>query len=437
MAKSDISKVKGSRSMGKSILSFALVIAFIAGLCCLALFGVNIGSFHIPSVSDQDGIRRGLDLVGGSSIMYEAMPEGDLSADQMKEGMASCVAMLQKRATDNGYTEATVAQVGDNRILVEIPSINDPEEAVQKLGSTALLEFKDADGNVVLTGSDVAKASPQYVQTTQNGPRQYIVELTFSKEAVGKFSEATRNAAAKTDGKNYISISLDGKEISRPSVQSEINSETCQISGNFDQESVTWLSNMISAGKLPFALKEVQLSSVGPTLGEKALETSVFAGMIGVILVMIFMIIIYRLPGIIACIALSGYVAIVTLFLSIFKVNLSLPGIAGIILGIGMAVDANVIIFERIKDELSLGKTIGASVKSGFNRALTAILDSNITTLIAAVVLKFLGTGPIVGFADTLLISVLVSMFTAVVLSRFLLNSLIGMNIKNVKAYGA
>lgn len=425
--------------MAKSIISFLLVILIIAGLVLTAMYGVTIGDFQIPSVLDEEnGIRRGLDLVGGSSITYEAQIEGDVSAEELESGMDACVAMLRQRATALGYTEATVARSGDKRIVVEIPSISDPEEAVQKLGTTAQLEFVDADGNVVMTGTDIAKAQASYQQISQLGGQEHCVTLKLTDEAVEKFATATREAAARTDGKNYISIQLDGQNISQPYVDSEINSDSCVISGNFTADSAKWLANLISSGQMPFTLREVQLSSVGPTLGEKALETSLFAGAIGLALVMVFMLIFYRLPGLVACISLTGYTALVAVILALLKVNLSLPGIAGIILGIGMAVDANIVIFERIKEELRNGSTmVATAIRKGFSRAFTAIIDSNVTTIIAAVVLKFLGTGPIVGFANTLLVSVVVSMFTAIVVSRFLLNSLVGMNIKNVKAYGA
>ena len=224
--------------------------------------------------------------------------------------------------------------------------------------------------------------------------------------------------------------------IMNPRVQNEINSDSCIISGGYDKSSAEYYAGIISAGQLPFALKDVQLTATGPMLGEKSIETSLLAGAIGVILVMLFMIAYYRLPGVIASIALIGYVAIMGVALVITQMNLSLPGIAGIILSIGMAVDANVIIFERIKEELRTGKAIKASIKSGFSRAFTAILDSNITTVIAALVLWIFGTGPIVGFAMTLFMGVIISMFTAISVTRWLLNQIVGMNITNGRLYG-
>ena len=260
----------------------------------------------VASVTDEEnGIKRGLDLAGGSSILYEAQIEGELSSEEIDSGLNSCVAMIQQRLTNLGYTEATVARSGDNRILVEIPAVTNPEEAVQKLGSTAKLEFVDSDGNVVLGGSDIKNATAQYGRLSEAGAMQHFVELELTDEAVSKFAEATKNMAQKTDGKNYIAITLDGDVVSQPSVHEEINSNTCVISGNYSQEDAEWMANLIKSGQMPFALKEVQLSSVGPTLGEKALEQSLVAGAIGIVLVMAFLIVIYKMSGVVASLALK------------------------------------------------------------------------------------------------------------------------------------
>ena len=226
--------------------------------------------------------------------------------------------------------------------------------------------------------------------------------------------------------------------ISYPSVSEKLNTSDVVITGNFDAEGASWLANLIAAGQLPFALKEVQLESVGPTLGEKALNTSIIAGAIGLALVMLFMIVFYRLPGLVSAIALIAYTAIMGIILVLGNkfINLSLPGIAGIILSIGMAVDANVVIFERIKEELRLGRSVNAAFTGGFKRAFAAVLDSNITTLIAAVVLWYFGTGTIKGFAITLFIGVVLSLLSAVVITRFLLARIIGMKVVNKWLYG-
>lgn len=430
--------------MKKSIISFIAVLLVIVILCLTAAFGLNLGPVSIPSVLDEEnGIRRGLDLVGGSSITFEAVLPDGYQSENLSSDMASVQAMMTKRLDALGYTEATVTLSGDKRIVIEIPAINDPEEAVKVLGATAQLTFEDADGNVILTGSDIVKAQAGYGQLSQTSlGSQHYVEVTFAEDAVEKWTEATKKAANAESGKNIISIRLDDSVLSEPGVGSEyaetgITGDTCVISGSFDAESAKLLAEQINIGQLPFTLNQVQMSAVGPQLGEKALSTSLIAGGIGVLLVMLFMIFMYKLPGLVAAIALCFYIALEAVVLTLAHVNLSLPGIAGIILSIGMAVDANVIIFERIKEELKNGKTIRSSIDSGFSRAFTAIFDSNITTLIAAVVLYFFGSGTVVGFAMTLGIGVVISMFTALTVTHFLLNRLVDFKIRNPKLYGA
>ena len=409
----------------------------------------------IPSVMDtENGIRLGLDLVGGSRIVYEAQtPEGYNLAD-LPGDMQTAQAMIRQRLTSQGFTEATVALAGDNRISVEIPQITNPEEAVQTLGSTAQLLLMDMDGYTayaeayqadptvdaakfaLLTGTDVDGASAEYGQTSETSMQQHYVQLKFTSEGRTKFADATAAVSARTDGYNQILIVMDGQIISAPNVSERIDSETCVITGSFDQASAQQLAGLIDAGQLPFNLKQVELRSVGPQLGADAMRTSLIAGAIGILLVCLFMLIVYRVPGLVACMALGFYIVIEMLVFSLVRVNLSLPGIAGIILSIGMAVDANVVIFERIKEELRAGKTVKSAIDSGFKRAFTAILDSNVTTLIAAAVLFFLGTGTIVGFATTLGIGVIISMFTALTVTHFLLNRMVDFRVRSPKAYG-
>lgn len=429
--------------MKKSILPFVAVLAVIALLSCTAIFGLNVGPLSIASVMDEeDGIRRGLDLVGGSSITFEAILDDDYNKENLQTDMASVQAMLQKRLDSLGYTEATVELVGDNRVKVDIPAINDPAEAVSVLGATAQLTFTDAEGNVVLDGSGIKSATSGYGQTSQSDmTSRHYVTVEFNDDAVEKWTEATKAAANAADGNNYIKIMMDDEVLSQPSVGSEyaatgITGDSCVISGSFTAESAKTLAEQINIGQLPFSLEEVSMSSVGPQLGEKALSTSIKAGALGILLVMLFMIFFYRLPGFVSSIALIFYTALDLVILSVAHVNLSLPGIAGIILSIGMAVDANVVIFERMRDELSNGKTIRAAIDAGFNRAFSAILDSNVTTLIAAFVLYFMGTGTVKGFALTLGIGVVLSMFTAVTVTKFLLKRLADFRITNPKLYG-
>ena len=392
----------------------------------------------IPSVLDTDnGIRLGRDLVGGSRIVYEAeIPDGYNQAN-LADDMNSVQKVIRQRLTDKGFTEATVTLTGENRVTVEIPQITNPEEAVQTLGTTAQLTFIDADGKEWLTGSDIKKATYGYGRPTGNEVTDvHYVQVQFTSEGQKKFAEATGNIAARTDGTNIMAIVMDNQVISSPSVSSQIDSDSCVISGSFTRDSASELADLINAGQIPFSLKQVELRSVGPQLGADAMRTSLIAGAIGIVLVMLFMLIVYRIPGLVASIALCFYMVLEALIFSLVRVNLSLPGIAGIILSIGMAVDANVIIFERVKEELKNGKTVKSAIDSGFKRAFTAILDSNITTLIACAVLFFLGTGTIVGFATTLGIGVIVSMFTALTVTHFLLNRMVDFRVRNPKAYG-
>ncbi len=423
--------------MGKSITKLVVAILVIALGAYIALFGFNVqlGSYHIsyPSAMDEEqGIKQGLDLVGGSVIVYEAQAETATDSE-----MDSVVNVLRKRLDTLGYQEATVSRQGDKKVRVEIPAIQDPEEAVQTLGQTAKLTFRNADGEVVLEGTDVKTAVAGFGQVSESGGNEHYVSLELNSSGVDKFYNATAAAAARTDGGNYIAIMLDETAISQPMVDKPINDSRCVISGGFQDASETQeLANLINSGNLPFSIKDVELRNVGPTLGERALETSLMAAAIGILLVMVFMIICYRLPGLMADIALLAYIAIVTFILSAFRVNLSLPGIAGIILSVGMAVDANCIIFARMKEELKLGKSVRSSVDAGFDRAFIAILDANVTTMIAAVVLYYFGSGPIQGFAITLAIGTVVSMFTAIVVTKFLLRQMVGLNVKNLSAYG-
>lgn len=428
--------------MAKRIFACVLLLLIIAGLTYTGIFGVSLGNIQLPEklglFTDGAGIRRGLDLDGGASITFEPIVPEDYTGDVSKE-IDSVVETMRKRLTNLGYTEANVYRIGDIRIGVEIPGISNAEEAISTLGQTAKLEFVDSDGTVVLTGSDIVSAEAGMLSAEgSNVPASsmsYVVNLTISKEAVSKFADATAKMAAKPAGSNYIAIKLDDTTIASPQVSEKINSDTCQIT-NLDLDSAKEYAAVISAGKLPFALDAIEYRSIGPTLGVGALENSLLAAGIGLLIIAVFMILVYRLPGVVSVISLIFYVGLVSFIMMIFQINLSLPGIAGIILSIGMAVDANVVIFERIKEELKVGHSVAAAVKAGFKKAIIAVADSNITTLIAAIVLYIFGAGTIKGFAITLAIGVVVSMFTAVLITRFLLNSLISFNIRNPKLYG-
>lgn len=429
--------------MKKSVISVCVIVVVIALLLYTAFFGLDLGFTEISSV--QEGVVPGLDLVGGSEITYEAIiPEGT-SSSEIKSGMDSAVAMLRQRLDDLGYSEASVYKSGETRVVIEIPNVSDPEAAVQMLGTTAVVEFRDADGTVWLEGGDIKSATAKYSAVDSSGVAKNHVELQFTAEGQAKFAEATKAVANRSGDDNYIAIVMDDQVISTPYVDKTkykdtgINSDTAIITMGSDAttESVSYLANIINAGKLPFSLENVKLQAVGATLGEQALNTSLKAGLIGVILVMLFMIAFYRLPGLVADIALLMYGGLFALILSITGTNLTLPGIAGIVLTIGMAVDANVIIYERIKEELRAGKTLRASIDAGYNRAFSSIVDSNVTTAIAAVVLWWQGTGTIVGFAKTLLIGVVLSMVIMLIVTRILLKCAVDFKITNIKAYGA
>ncbi len=408
------------KSTSKSVLKLLVIL-----IAALFFAFIAVYDFNGTSTYSASHIKQGLDLKGGVSIIYEA----DTDTPPTSEEMMAERTLIQERLDRQGYTEATVAQSGLDRIIVEIPGVEDSEAAVATIGATAKLAMYDETGNLILTGDDVKDASAKMVDG-QVG-KEYVVELTLNDEGAKKFEEATGANIGKP-----LYITLDGNPISAPIVNQQIFGNTCIISGNFTQESATELAAQIKSGSLPFSLNTIAVNTVGATLGAEALSTSIKAGFVGIILVFIFMLIVYKAFGLVADIALVLYVGLMIFSLNFLDVTLTLPGIAGIILSIGMAVDANVIIFERIKEEVNAGRSIRMSIKAGFDRAFPAILDGNITTLIAAFVLFVLGTGTIKGFAQTLAIGIILSMFTALVITKALLNSFIGLGLTNEKFYG-
>ncbi len=417
----------------KSVLILVFMVLIAVALNYVGFFGFNIAGYSYKGMFDEEkGIKKGIDLAGGSVISFEA------NADSPTEEQMNVVeTIFNTRMTNAGYTEARISKNGTDKITVEIPALFNTQEAVDLLGSTAKLTFRDADGNVVLEGTDIKNAAHKYGRTSETSNAQDYVEVEFNTDAVSKFADATRKASTQSaSGKNYISIYMDETEVSRPSVQQEINSSTCIISGGFTAERADMLANQIKSGALPFDLTLISQDTVGAELGSKALPTSLFAAGLGILVIMIFMVIMYRIPGLIADLSLAIYVGIIALVFGLTHVNLSLSGIAGIVLSIGMAVDANVIIFERMKEELRQGKTIKAGVDAGFSKAFSAILDSNITTIITCVVLYCSGIGTVTGFAITLGIGV-VSMLTAIVITKFLLKQLVRLNISNRKLFCA
>ncbi len=433
--------------MKKSIITYVVVIALIVLLGFTAAFGLDLGFVKIPSV--EDGVTLGLDLVGGSEITYQAqIPDGTSDAD-VESGIGSAITMLRQRLDSLGYSEATVQKQGTDQIVVDIPAVSNPEEAASQIGTTAVVEFRTSDYNadegtgMMVDGKAIKSAKAEYSAIDSTGNQQWHVVLEFTSEGQKQFAEITKYAANMASGQNYVGIYLDDTAISTPQVGSEfkengINDDSAIITlGNSSgSDYATYLADIISAGKLPFALENVKMESVGASLGERSLSTSLMAGAIGVALVILFMILVYRLPGVIASVALLLYTTLFLVVISVAKLNLSLPGIAGVILTLGMAVDANVITFEQIKEQIRGGKTIRAAIDSGYKNAMSAIIDSNVTTIIAAVVLWRLGTGNIVGFAKTLFIGVILSMIVMLFASQIMMKALVGVKAVKPGLYG-
>ena len=343
--------------------------------------------------------------------------------------MSDTIYKLQQRV-QNYSTEAEVYQEGNNRINIDIPGVSDANAILEELGKPGSLIFADENGQVLLTGDQVASAKAGVIDQG-GGAKGYIVSLTFTEEGSKAFADAT----AANVGKR-IAIIYDGQIYSNPVVREAISGGQCQIDGMADYEDANDLAATIRIGSLSLELEELRSNVVGAKLGQEAISTSLKAGAVGFGIVVVFMIAAYLIPGVAASIALALYVGLIVILLSAFEVTLTLPGIAGIILSVGMAVDANVIIFTRIKEELGVGKTVHSAIKTGFNKALSAIVDGNITTLIAAAVLYFRGSGTVKGFATTLAIGIVLSMFTALFVTRGALMALYHLGFDQAKFYG-
>ena len=417
-------------SRAASVSRFVLLLLAIVLICTVTVTGVYISDdTQLKGIFEEGTIRLGLDLAGGSVVTFQAKTED--SGSDLEAGMESVYTVMRDRLDGQGLTEALCYLTGDDMITIEIPDVEDPNEAIANFMQTAKLQFKDKNGNVVLEGEHVESALGGSFQVSE-GKYEYAVSLSLTAEGAKKFAAATKTAAASKD---TIGIYIDGTMISQPTVNEEITDGQAIITGNFTYETATALANNINAGAFRYELETVEQRTVGARLGEDSLSTSLIAGGIGVLLVLIFMSIYYKVPGVMASIALVAYIGIFGLVLVLFGTNLTLAGIAGIFLSIGMAVDANVVIFERVKEEIDLGKSAKAAVKAGFKRAFSAILDSNVTTVIACAVLYFLGSGTIKGFASTLFIGIVISLFTALVITKSLLNLCIGMGITEPKKF--
>lgn len=435
----------------KGIVILILTVIITAFLTFVAAVGIGP-----TGTGSARNINTGLDLAGGVSITYETAEENPSSSD-----MDDTISKLQRRV-EQYSTESQVYQEGDNRITVEIPGVTDANAILEELGKPGSLYFiahKDSEGNenysfdstqgkyvlnkeldelqedgaIVLTGTDVETAKAVIAQDDMQN-KENVVDLTLTDEGTKKFAEATK--AAYEDNRDSIGIYYDGEFVSVPNVQAEIKDGNAQISGMADAQEAENLASTIRIGGLKLELTELRSNVVAAQLGEEAISTSVMAAAIGMAIVMLFMIIMYRIPGVVASIALVLYTDLMLITLNAFDITLTLPGIAGIILGIGMAVDANVIIYARIREEIAAGISVRSSIQNGFKKAFSAIFDGNITTLIAAFVLMWMGSGTVKGFAYTLALGIVISMFTALVVSRYIVQAMFAVGVRDEKFYG-
>ena len=429
-------KISGKRMNGRTKSIIALTIAAVLTIFfgIVGVTGMNLtpnGLYKLkswlPTTNAEnwpDSLALGLDLRGGVYVEYScAAPEG--SEADFGTLLSGTIRVIQERLTDKGYAEATVQQIGTDGIRVEIPDVTDPSAVLDLIGSTAKLEFKDPEGNTFMDGSMVKTAVYQF----NEGDHQ--VAFTLTDEGAAIFADMTSNNIGKTLG-----IYLDGEELLAPTVQNAITTGSGVITQMQSAEYAQTVAAQIQSGALPMELTQQKVDTVSATLGTDALSTSVLAAVIGLVLIMALMIFRYRLNGVVASWALCDYVIILFFLLAVIPgIQLTLPGLAGIVLGIGMAVDANVIIFERFNEELRAGRGIRTALRTGFKNAMSAILDANVTTLIAAIVLMFFGTGSIQGFAKTLLLGVVVSMLSAVVITRFLMKNIINLGVKDKRMF--
>lgn len=416
-------------NLKKKIIYSIIILALLFGMSYVAIFGMKDGYGSIGQ------IKQGLDLAGGVSITYEIQEDNPSDQD-----VSDTIYKLQQRVT-NYSTEAEVYKEGGNRITVEIPDVTDANAILEELGQPGTLMFLDSDGYTkfsngeectpLLTGSDVKNAVAG-ADTSQSSTSKYVVSLEFNDEGKQKFADATSANVGK-----IIYIVYDGKVVSAPRVNEAITGGSAQIDGMSSYDEANTLASYVRIGAMPLELKEMRSQVVGAKLGETAIQTSLLAGAIGLAILCLFMIIVYRVPGVAACLALVIYVALDIFILSVYEITLTLSGIAGIVLSIGMAVDANVVIFSRIREEIGAGKSVDAAIEQGFKKAMSAVVDGNVTTIIAALVLYLRGSGSVKGFAVTLGIGVVLSMFTALVISKTIVRLLYNFGCKSEKLYGS
>ncbi|MTI79764.1 MAG: protein translocase subunit SecD [Firmicutes bacterium] len=404
------------------LVSLLVMVAVVTVLALIPVFPEE----KVPWLPVTKNIDLGLDLQGGVHVVLEAQDTENIKVDDQK--MEQLLATIERRVNGFGVSEPVVQQEGERRVVVELAGIEDPEAAVDSIVKTAYLEFVGPDGEVILTGADLEKAVENILPNDQT-----VVSLKFTPEGTEKFAEAT-----KKFWQQNIGIVLDGQVVQNPYVKEPIYNGEAMIDGYASFEEAHEVAVLLNSGALPVKVEVMEKRTVGPTLGQESLDRSTKAGIIGVALLLAFMITYYRVPGLVANVALVFYSVIVLALFNVFDVVLTLPGIAGFILSLGIAVDANIIIFERIKEELRNEKSLRSAIDSGFRRAFVAVVDSNVTTLIATIVLYYFGTSMVKGFALTLSIGILSSMFTAITLTRWMLKLTAHSRlIKNSKFYGA
>lgn len=391
-------------------------------LVVIAIFAAIYFSIHPV----QNRMNLGLDLQGGAHVVLQAVP--DQGKKISEEDMVKLTAIMRKRVDEFGVSEPVIQREGRDRLIVELAGVDNPDEAIELLGRTARLEFRDPAGEIILTGADLKDAQARIDSNTGEAE----ISLEFTKEGAEKFGSATARLVDQP-----IHIVLDGTVLQSPNVSEPIMNGQARITGAFEFEEAANNAALLRGGALPVNIQIMEKRTVGPRLGQDSLDKSYNAILVGITAVFVFIMAFYRVPGVLACIALIVYGLIDLWILILLHATITLPGIAGFLLSVGMAVDANVIIFERLKEELRAGKTLRAAVDAGFKRAFRAILDANVTTLIATAVLYYFGTGPIKGFAVTLSVGILTSMFTAIAFTRWILSWTVDLSfLKNKKFYG-
>ncbi|MDB2074458.1 protein translocase subunit SecD [Clostridium paraputrificum] len=400
------------KTKGKSSALFILCTLAIILFAFVGYKGAEVAGWRIKPFSET--ITKGLDLQGGVSVVMEIQDE-----EVSKEDLEKTKEQLSLRVNKIGVAETVVSTEGDRRIRIDIPAQVDSGEIVESLGKTGELTFKSPKGDVILTGQDVSKAT---ATSDENGLPQVALEL--NENGTKKFADATKEYLGQS-----ISVNMDDEVLTNPTVNSVITNGSAVITGSKSADDAKRLAGLINAGALPVTVKAASVKTVGAQLGEEALPNALKAALIGIGLIFVFMIIYYRVPGAIACLALTLFIALILFLFGEIGVTLTLPGIAGVLLTIGMAVDANVLIFERIREELKKGVSIRSAVEKGFENATSSIMDSNITTIIAALVLYFLGSGTVKGFAITLLVGIVVSLFTALIVTKFFMNKAVEMGL--------